>query len=129
MTSPPAPERTGPWTFRVCITAACTRCGTGPLDEDTGMTPHFDSTAQAGEELARDWGWRITTRPGWADDELLCPACAAAPASAESPAPAPGADGGPETGTAPWWQTPGQPPPALPPNAAVPPSSATWEGG
>jgi hypothetical protein len=50
-----------------------------PLDEDSGLTPHFDGTGQAREELPRDWGWHLTARTGLADDdELLCPACAAA---------------------------------------------------
>ena len=39
--------QTGPWTVLSCVTAACTRCGKVPLDEDTGLTPHFTDTAQA----------------------------------------------------------------------------------
>jgi len=71
--------QTGPWTVLSCVTAACTRCGKVPLDEDTGLTPHFTDTAQAREELPRDWGWIITPRSNWPkDDELLCPGCAKA---------------------------------------------------
>jgi hypothetical protein len=66
--------RLGPWTFRTCVTAACTRCGAAPLDDDTGLTPHFDSPGQAAVELVRDWGWYLFARPGqW--DELICPPC------------------------------------------------------
>jgi hypothetical protein len=69
----------GPWTVRSCVTASCTRCGTAPADEDTGLTPHFASTAQAREELTRDWGWTCTPRSDWPkDDTLLCPDCAKA---------------------------------------------------
>jgi hypothetical protein len=71
--------RTGPWTVLSCATACCSRCGAVPLDEDTGLTPHFASTAQAREELPRDWGWTCTPRSSWPkDDELLCPDCARA---------------------------------------------------
>ena len=71
---PRSAARLGPWTVRTCVTAACTRCGAGPLDEDTGLTPHFASPGQAAEELVRDWGWFLFSRPGqW--DELLCPPC------------------------------------------------------
>jgi hypothetical protein len=73
----PGPARTGPWTLHCCVTAACTRCGAVPLDEDTGLTPHFDSVRQACEELPRDWDWHLTTRTSINDDELLCPPCAA----------------------------------------------------
>jgi hypothetical protein len=70
----PGTARLGPWTFRTCVTAACTRCGAAPLDEDTGLTPHFTSPGQAAEELVRDWGWLLFARPGqW--DELVCPPC------------------------------------------------------
>ena len=44
-------DRPGPWTFRTCVTAACTRCGVIPLDEDTGLTPHFSNPLQAIDEL------------------------------------------------------------------------------
>jgi hypothetical protein len=70
---------TGPWTVLSCVTASCIRCGAAPLDEDTQLTPHFTSTAQAREELTRDWGWTCTPRSAWPiDDELLCPGCAKA---------------------------------------------------
>ena len=70
---PAGPVRLGPWTFRTCVTASC-RCGAAPLDEDTGLTPHFTSPGQAAEELVRDWGWLLLARPGqWA--ELVCPPC------------------------------------------------------
>jgi hypothetical protein len=71
---PGAVARLGPWTFRTCVTAACTRCGAAPLDDGTGLTPHFASPGQAAGELVRDWGWLLVARPGqW--DELLCPPC------------------------------------------------------
>ena len=70
---------TGPRTVRSCVTASCTRCGKAPLGKDTQLTPHFTSTAQAREELTRDWGWTCTPRSDWPkDDELLCPGCAKA---------------------------------------------------
>ena len=95
---------TGPWTVLSCIAAGCTRCGKAPLDEDTKLTPHFTDTAQAREELTRDWGWICTPRSAWPkDDELLCPPCAAA--AIGQPAPPglmPGEGRG--WGTAPWWE-------------------------
>jgi hypothetical protein len=125
---PAGTARLGPWTFRTCVTAVCTRCGAAPLDEDTGIAPHFTSAAQAADELARDWGWRVTTRAGqW--DQLLCPACSLAGGDSRPQAPA-AADGqGP--GTAPRRGDPGQAPhPALPTNARVPPTAGrTREGG
>jgi hypothetical protein len=76
----------GPWTVLSCVTAACTNCGALPADEDTGMTPHFASTSQAAQELTQNWGWSHTRRSDWPkDDELLCPECAAPPASAPAP--------------------------------------------
>lgn len=69
----------GPWMVLSCVTASCTCCGSTPLNEDTQLTPHFTSTAQARGELTRDWGWTCTPRSDWPkDDELLCPACAKA---------------------------------------------------
>lgn len=124
--SPPGKARTGPWTLRCCVTAACTRCGAVPQDEDTGLTPHFDSAAQAREELPRDWGWRLTTRSIWPDeDELLCPACATAAAdrARNPPPPGPDPDSGQEPEPSPWWEDPAQPRPELPPNAAVFPTA------
>ena len=103
--------RPGPWTFRICVTAACTHCGLIPLDDDTGLTPHFSDPRQAIDELTEDWGWQWTARsPSPAEDELLCPHCQAAD-------PAPDSDGGERA----WWEAPGQPRPAMPPNAAVAP--------
>jgi hypothetical protein len=120
-TSPPGAARTGPWTHRHCVTAACTRCGTIPADNDTGLTPHFAGTGQAREELPRDWGWQLTPAPGTPDDDqLLCPACATAADSIPAP-PAPETAGSPQT--APWWETAGQPGAGLPPNAAVLPAA------
>jgi hypothetical protein len=124
-TSPPGepagPAR-GPWTLRFCVTAACTRCGAVPLDEDSRLTPHFDSTGHAREELTRDWGWRLTARPGWADDdELLCPTCGSSSGDAGNPSPPTPDAGGQEPGTAPWWERPGHPSSELPANASVPP--------
>lgn len=129
-TSPPDSARFGPWTLRCCVTAACTRCGAVPLDEDSGLTPHFGSTGQAREELARDWGWRLITFSAWADDdELVCPACAAAAGDAGNPPPpAPDAGGGQEPETAPWWETPGQPGRQLPPNACCQPAAGSARG-
>ena len=82
---PPAREViavAGPWTVLSCVTAACTGCGTVPLDEDTSTTPHFASTAQAAQELAQNWGWHHKRGEWPKDDELLCPRCAALPANA-----------------------------------------------
>jgi hypothetical protein len=76
---PPAREViavAGPWTVLSCVSAACTDCGAVPLDEDTGMTPHFASTSQAAQELAENWGWRHNRGERPKDDELLCPRCA-----------------------------------------------------
>jgi len=89
----------GPWTVLSCVTAACTNCGALPADEDTGMTPHFASTSQAAQELTQNWGWSHKRRSDWPkDDELLCPECAAPPASART-APAPhGKEPGPWPG-------------------------------
>lgn len=79
----------GPWTVLSCVTAACANCGAVPLDEDTGMTPHFADTSQAAQELAQNWGWTCEHRSEQPkDDLLLCPRCAAPPASART-APAP----------------------------------------
>ena len=76
----------GPWTVLSCVTGACTRCGALPADEDTGMTPHFASTSQAAQELTQNWGWHHQPRSAWPkDDLLLCPRCAAPPASAAGP--------------------------------------------
>ena len=76
---PAVVAQAGPWTVRSCVTAACTRCGAAPLDEDTRLTPHFASTDQAREELPRDWGWTCAPRSNWPkDDEVLCPDCASA---------------------------------------------------
>jgi hypothetical protein len=73
-----------------CVTAACSRCGTVPLDDDTEIAPHFASTGQAREELTRDWGRRCNTRSNWPkDDELLCPACAKADDDGLAPGAAP----------------------------------------
>jgi hypothetical protein len=68
---------TGPWTVRSCVTAACTRCGAVPLDEDTSTTPHFADTGQAAQELAQNWGWQHQRGTWPKDDVLLCPPCAA----------------------------------------------------
>jgi hypothetical protein len=123
--TPPGAARIGPWTLRYCVTAACTQCGAAPLDEDTGLTPHFDSAGQAREELPRDWGWHLTARSAWADDdELLCPACAVAGDAGNPPPPDPDPDGDREPEPRPWWEDPAQPRPALPPNAAVFPEVA-----
>jgi hypothetical protein len=76
----------GPWTVLSCVTAACTRCGKSPLDEDTKLTPHFTDTVQAREELTRDWSWTCTPRSDWPkDDELLCPGCTQAAREQEKP--------------------------------------------
>jgi hypothetical protein len=124
-TSPPGAARSGPWTVHICVTAACTRCGHVPVDEDTGLTPHFASPEQARQELPRDWGWHVTARPALADeDELLCPACAtAAGGTANPPPPAPdaGADQGP--GAAPWREDPGQLRGGLPANTGCLPAT------
>lgn len=70
----------GPWTFHlnVSVTASCTGCGIIPLDERTGLMPHFDSTEQAREELLRDHGWHYVTWPAQDTEAaaLLCPECA-----------------------------------------------------
>ena len=122
--TPPGAARSGPWTLRCCVTAACTRCGAVPLDEDSGLTPHFDSPGQARGELPRDWGWRLTARsPCPDDDELLCPACAAADDGGEPRPPAPGTADDPEPDTAPWWERTGQATRQLPPNAAIRPAA------
>ena len=132
-TSPPgepAPiARLGPWAFRTCVTGACTRCGTAPLDEDTGIAPHFASVAQAADELTRDWGWHVTTRAGqW--DELLCPACAKADGGAHLKAPAVGDGSGHAPGTAPRRAAAGQAPhPGLPANARIPPAARRTREG
>lgn len=69
----------GPWTVLSCVTASCTRCGSTPLDEDTQLTPHFTSTAQAREELTRDWGWTYTPgRTGPKTTSCCAPDCAKA---------------------------------------------------
>jgi len=117
--------RFGPGTIRRCVTAACTRCGAAPLDEDSGLTPHFDSAGQAREELPRDWGWHLSARSAGADDEeLLCPACATAAGNAGNPPPPdPGQEAAQEPGPLPWWENPAQPRPALPPNAAIRPAA------
>jgi hypothetical protein len=123
-------DRLGPWTVRTCVTAACTRCSAVPLDEDSGLTPHFASPEQARTEMISDWGWRVTVYSGWTDDELLCPPCAAAKGNPGSPPPAdPGPDGEQEPGLPAWWEDPAQPRPELPPNAAVfPAPPVTREG-
>jgi hypothetical protein len=72
----------GPRTVLSCVTAACTSSGAVPLDEDTGTTPHFASTGQATQELARNRGWHHKRGGRPEDDELLCPRCAALPANA-----------------------------------------------
>lgn len=96
-TTPPHTAGTGPWTVHLCVTAACTRCGALPTDEDTGLTPHFDSPAQAIAELAGDWGWCHVPGPGLAE-VLLCPNCTAAAGYAVTPRPpAPAATPEPET--------------------------------
>lgn len=77
----------GPWTVLSCVTAACTGCGAVPLDEDTGMTPHFASTSQAAQELAENWGWRHNRGEWPKDDELLCPRCAPPGGARTAPAP------------------------------------------
>jgi hypothetical protein len=51
---PAGTARLGPYTFRCCVTAACTRCGAVLLDEDTGIAPHFDSLGQAADELTQN---------------------------------------------------------------------------
>lgn len=118
--SPPGPARTGPWTLRCCVTAVCTRCGAIPLEEGTGLAPHFATPAQARQELARNWGWRAAVRSVPADDdELLCPACAAADAGNHPPNVGARGDQGP--GTEPWWEVPRQPSRELPGNAAAEP--------
>jgi len=94
--------RLGPWTFHTCVTAACTRCEIIPLDEDTGLTPHFDSAFQAADELVRDWGWHVITGADQRE-ELLCPPCTAA-ASEQSPPPARQPDEGQEPAATPWWE-------------------------
>jgi hypothetical protein len=128
VTSDPPPgdpgviARIGPWTVLNCITASCTRCGAVPLDEDTGLTPHFRSSRQAAEELGQEWGWRCTARSTWPEnDELLCPACAQA---GEDPGkPAVTADNGHAPDTAPGRAGNGQAPhPGLPVNARVSPA-------
>jgi len=123
---------TGPWTVLSCIAASCTRCGKAPLDEDTKLTPHFTDTAQAREELTRDWGWTCTPRSNWPkDDVLLCPACAAPADSGGNPAPpARDAGGGQEPGAVSWWEAlagrAGEPlRRELPANTAVPPATGT----
>jgi hypothetical protein len=70
---------TGPWTVRSCVTAACTNCGTVPLDEDTSTTPHFADTGQAAQELAQNRGWTCQRGTWPKDDKLLCPACQVLP--------------------------------------------------
>lgn len=92
--------QSGPWTVLSCVTAACSRCGTVPLDEDTKLTPHFTDIDQAQGELTRDWGWTCVPRSNWPkDDALLCPACAADPGSLQEVS-ASSAD----TAWAPWWK-------------------------
>lgn len=94
--------QTGPWTVLSCVTAVCSWCGTVPLDEDTGLTPHFADIAQAREELPLNWGWTVVPGRDWPkDDELLCPECAKAD------------DGGPASSSAsprPWMPPAGTPP-------------------
>jgi hypothetical protein len=82
---PAAPEViavAGPWTVLSCVTAACTACGTVPLDEDTGTTVHFTSISQAAQELVQKRGWRHEHGEWPKDDQLLCPRCAALPTNA-----------------------------------------------
>lgn len=68
----------GPWTAVTCITAACSRCGAIPEDEDLGYTPHFKDPAHARERLTGEdgYGWRIASGPD-GHEQLLCQSCAA----------------------------------------------------
>ena len=79
-TTPPRTAGTGPWTVHLCVTAACTGCGGVPVDEDTGLAPHFASYEQAIEELTQEWGWSFAAFPArlGLGEELLCPGCTAA---------------------------------------------------
>jgi hypothetical protein len=112
----------GPYTIRCCVTAACTRCGSVPVDEDTGIAPHFDNPGQAAGELAGDWGWRFTAPPGGREHhELLCPACAKADDDDYPRAPGASDGSGPAPGTTPQGEAPAQAPkPPLPANARIP---------
>jgi hypothetical protein len=119
--TPPRTDRIGPWTVHLCVTAACTRCGAVPLDDDTGLTPHFTSADQAMEELTQEWGWYFTARLGQAE-ELMCPLCAAKAGKVPAWPAAPEAASGQQPGTAPRWERPGQQC-GLPANTAVPPAA------
>ena len=98
------PQRTadiGPWMVHLCVTAACTRCGGVPVDEDTGLAPHFASPDQAVGELTQEWGWYFAAFPARLGiaEELLCPGCTAAAGYVVTPplpAPVVGRDDGQE---------------------------------
>src|SRR6185437_5677713 len=79
-TTPPGRANIGPWTVHLCVTASCTGCGGVPVDEDTGLAPHFASPDQAVEELTQEWGWWFAACPTplATGEELLCPGCKAA---------------------------------------------------
>lgn len=121
-TTPPRTAGTGPWTVHLCVTAACTGCGGAPVDEDTGLAPHFASPDQAVEELTQEWGWHYIAFPAplGLGEALLCPVCAAAAGHVLTPQPpAPGAspDGDQEPEAAPSRECPEQPGDGLPANA------------
>jgi hypothetical protein len=125
-TTPPRTVRTGPWTVHLCVTAACTGCGGVPLDEDTGITPHFAGPDQAVEELTQEWGWYFTAFPArlGRGEELLCPGCAAAVGYDGSPwPPASHPDGGQGAGAT-SWEYPEQFGDGLPANTRCFPSAA-----
>ena len=87
------------WTVHLCVTAARTGCGSVPVDEDTGLAPHFATPDQAAEELTPEWGWRFAAFPArlGVGEELLCPGCTAAAgyiATPRPPAPSTGPYGG-----------------------------------
>ncbi len=90
---------TGPWTVHLCVTASCAGCGSVPVDEDTGLAPHFASRDQAVDELTQEWGWWFTAFPArlGVGEELLCPGCTTAAGYIVTPRP-PALSAGPDGG-------------------------------
>jgi hypothetical protein len=117
-----------PWTTITCVTAACSRCGSQPENDDAGYIPCFDSIEQAREQLARDYRWQITAGP--AGEQLLCAACAASDQCARlghdpCASPAAALADGPVLAAMSWCQRCGlilasAPPPPEPPGRPAP---------
>jgi hypothetical protein len=71
--TPGQPAARGQWATINCLTVTCARCGASP--EYEGCTLHFSSPEDAREQLAHDYGWRIT-QPVDGSGEMLCDGCA-----------------------------------------------------